>query len=174
MFYMTKKRRSGKNRKDFVAIPFSGQLVLSTLATDIVILGSMLGSSFAEDIFIISVDCLWAIRDHTAGQTPLEFGIAHGDLTVTEISECLNSELTDPNDIIQRERARRPVRRIGTFGGSIADPIFADGRKVRTPIKFALSDGNSLNAYLLNNSGVTLTTGAVLEFSGVIYGRWLR
>ncbi len=171
---MTKKRKTGKNRKNFVAIPFSGQLVLSTLVTDIVILGSMLSSSFAEDIFIISVDCLWAIRGHTAGQTPLEFGIAHGDLTVTEISECLNSELTDPNDIIQRERGRRPVRRVGTFGGSLADPVYNDGRKMKTTCKFSLSNGNSLNAYLLNNSGVTLTTGAVLEFSGTIYGRWQR
>ena len=43
-----------------------------------------------EDIFVISVDCMWNLRGHTASETPLEFGFAHGDLSVTEIAEALN------------------------------------------------------------------------------------
>ncbi len=169
-----KKRKSSKNRKNFVAIPFTGQFALSTLLTDVVLTGPLFSSVFGEDIFIISVDCLWALRGHTAGETPLEFGFAHGDLSVTEIAEALNAELTDPDDIIAKERARRPVRRVGTFGGSIADPVFNDGNSKRSTIKFSVGDGFALNAYLLNNSGATLTTGGILEFAGTLYGRWQR
>ena len=171
---MTKKKKyAKKNRKGFVAIPFETAVNLSTLANDDVLsVASM--ASFGEDIYIISVDCLFSIRGLTALEGPLQFGFAHSDLTDTEIKEALEAELTDPDDIIAKERARRPVRRAGQFSGLNTDDIFNDGRVKRVKIKFSVGDGFTLDAWIKNRSGSALTTGANVGVTGTLYGRWQR
>jgi len=168
-----KKKRSGKNRKNFVAIPFSNALALATLTDETVIKNDIIGT-LGEGLYIISVDINVVIRDLTAGETPLFFGVAHNDLTVAEILEAINAEVTDFDDIVARERARRPVRKIGAFAGALADPIFNDGRKYRQTVKFMIGEGNTLAFFLKNQSGATLTTGAIIEYDGTIFGRWQR
>ncbi len=85
--------------------------------------------------------------------------------------------MVDPSDIIARERASRPVRRAGVFpieSVTAGNSVLADGRQIRTPLRFSMSIGKDLKYYAFNQSGATLTTGAVLEVQGVIYGRWGR
>ncbi len=168
-----KKRNNSKNRRNFVAIPFSSILNLGTLADNIVVIDG-LTSVFVEDIFIISIDALWSIRALAVGEVPLIFGFTHDDLTVTEIAENLAAELVDPDDIITRERARRPVRKVGQFtkAGSAEESI-NNGNILRTRIKMKLGDGHTLAAFVQNKSGTTLTTGAIVEIIGTIYGRWI-
>jgi len=167
------KSQSRANRRNFVAIPFETALNLSTLANDDVIsVASM--ATFGEDIYIISVDCLFSVRGLTALEGPLQFGFSHSDLSDTEIKEALEAELTDPDDIIAKERARRPVRRVGQFSGLNTDDIFNDGRVKRVRIKFSVGDGFTLDAWIKNRSGSALTTGANLGVTGTLYGRWQR
>ncbi len=169
------KKKYPSRRKNFVAIPFFAELLLSTLADDTVIKVSMLSQNFGEDIFCISVDVLASIVDLTAGEVPLIFGVAHNDLTVSEILEFLDSELTDPDDLIQKERSRRPVRRIGVFSkGSVSEIELNDGKKIRQTMKFSVGDGHNVALFIANRSGATLTTGAGLKVSGTLFGRWQR
>ncbi len=172
---MTKKRnKSGKNRRHFVAIPFSNAMALGTLA-DETVQATGLTPVFGEDIYIISVDITAIIRDLTGGEVPLYIGLAHGDLSVGEILEALNAEVINPDDIIARERARRPVRKIGGFADGIGVNLsLNDGRKIRQKVGFSVGEGFSLDVWIKNQSGATLTTGAILEIDGVIYGRWQR
>ncbi len=172
---MTKKKSKRNRSKNFVAIPFSMQIPLSTLADATVIQADILGSALGEDLFVISIDAMFTLKDLTAGEVPLQVGFSHSDLSVGEVNEALNAELTDPDDIIQKERARRPVRRAGTFNlGSIGDLELADGVPQRTKMKFSVGDGHNISAWLANKSGATLTTGAIMHCNGTIYGRWQR
>ncbi len=170
---MVKHPQRGNRRKNFVAIPFAAGLTLSTLADGVVLAGAAL-AAFGEDIFIVSMDLLWTLRGGTAGEGPIIVGVAHGDLTVTEIKEALEAELTDPDDIIAKERARRPVRRVGVFPGLATNESLEDGKKIRQKVKFSVGDTHTLNLFAQNNSGGALTGGQICNISGTIYGRWQR
>ncbi len=174
---VTRKRHRAlgrKNRKNFVAIPFNGSLALLTLADDALIKTTIKNNPFGEDIWVISIDLTVTVRDLTSGQTPLRFGIAHNDLTIAEIDESNTAELTDPDDIIQKERARRPVRKIGVINGTDTNHQFNDGKYYRQKVAMMIGNDHSLAIWLKNQSGASLTTGSVLEFDGVIFGRWKR
>jgi len=168
---MPKKSRRNRN---FVAIPFDTSLGLGTLVDGVVIVNSLLANAFGEDFYAISLDATWAIRAATATEGPIEVGLAHDDLTVGEIKEWSEAELTDPDDIIQKERARRPCRRVGKFAILDTNEVLAQGELIRTKIKFSVGDTHKLNFYAKNASGATLTTGMTLEVSGTLYGRWQR
>jgi len=143
---------------------------LLTLADATVLLQACMGA-FGEDIYIVSVDCLFNIRDLTVGEGPIVVGLAHGDLSVTEVKEALVAELTDPDDIIAREHARRPVRKVGVFSEAGA---LADGRIIRRKILFSIGDAHTLNFFAFNRSGAALTTGASISLDATIFGRWQR
>ncbi len=172
---MGRKRSYGhyRNRKGFVAIPFEVTLALSTLANGIVASTGVL-ANFGEDIFIMSMKASWTLRGATPNEGPLALGYAHGDLSNTEIAEALTAELTDPDDIIQREKARRPVRRVGSFPVISANEALNNGNDVKTLIKFSVGDGHDLSLWVQNLTGATLTTGAVVNLVGVLFGRWQR
>ncbi len=166
------RKRSSRGR-NFVAIPFQTALTLGTLA-DLTAFITSTVSGFGEDIYVLSVDALWALHTHTAGEGPISVGLAHGDLTVTEIKENLQAEMTDPDDIIAKERSRRPVRKSGIFSGLNTEEALANGEQIRTKVKFSVGDGHNLNAWAFNQSGAALTTGTVIQVIGTIYGRWQR
>ncbi len=170
---MAKRKRKLKNRRNFVAIPFNGSQGLATLADDALLTAAII-AAFGEDIYCISMDIQAGLRDFTAGQTPIRFGVAHGDLSIAEIDEFNVAELSDPDDIIQKERSRRPVRKIGAFWGSEDNVQFNGGKMTRVKLGFSVGDGHALNMWVKNQSGAVLTTGAVLEFDGILYGRWQR
>ncbi len=170
-----KKQKSRKNRKNFTAIPFSTFITLSTLAANTVLSADLLGSALAEDLFVISVDGLWTVRGLTAGEVPLGVGLAHGDYSVTEILENLEIEVISPDSMIEMEKAKRKVRRVGTFAeGGVTDMSLNDGKPIRSIMKFTVGNSQNISVWVRNNSGSALTTGATLQLNGTIFGRWLR
>ncbi len=171
---MVKRRRGRKRRAKLVAIPFVARLPLSTLGASTVVTISALPSDFGEDFYCHSVFATWALREGTATEGPLSFGYAHGDLSVTEILEAITAEVTDPDDIIAKERSRRPVRKTGSFPGLSTNEIWNDGRQGRTGLGFSVGDGHTLDCWILNNSASALAGGTIVEIDGVIYGRWQR
>ena len=169
-----RSKRYTRNRRNFQAIPFQRQIAVTALADEGVAVASLLSDVFGTDVFIISMDATWSLRDFETGKGPLPVGIAHGDLSVAEIQEATQAQVLDPDDIIQVERARRPVRKIGAFKGDIADDVINNGNMIRTRVKFPIGSGHSLNDWIENKSGGTLTTGSQLEIDGTLYVRWLR
>ncbi len=160
-------KRARKRDKNFVAISFEGQLALGTLSNAIVISGGIFGAVFGEDIFVVSADLLFTLRDLTGGEGPIKVGLAHSDLSVTEINEAITVELTDPDDIITKERLSRPVRTVGIFTSDTAASggqtnRLEDGTKIRQKLMFSIGDGFTLDMWAKNQSGATLTTGAIV------------
>ncbi len=162
-----------RSRKNFVAIPYKFTIALGTLANGIVI--SIPFQTLGEDLYIISVDAAWSLRNLTAGEGPISVGFAHGDYSVTEIKEALDAEVTDPDDKIAMERSRRQVRVVGSFPGLNTEEVLNHGNKLRQKIGFSIGDGHFLQGWAQNDSGnANLTTGANVLISGHIYGRWQR
>ena len=166
-----KSRRRRGRRKGFVAIPFEVVHTLGSLADVTVGTFDVLGT-FARNIYLISADAVITMREHTPGEGPIVYGFAAGDLTSSEILEKLQAELTDPSDIIQMERSRRPVRQTGVFPGLSSEEALNDGRNTRTRLKFGITNGKTLDVWAYNRSGNALTTGTVINVLGTLYGRW--
>ncbi len=125
-----------------------------------------------DDFWIQSGDLSFALQDATASEGPLYFGVNSGDLSVAEVKEALNALPTSRSDIIEREKARRPVRRVGQFSVAGVEEVFNDGRVKRITIKMYMAEGTDLEAFVMNVSGATLTTGAIVQISGILYGEW--
>ncbi len=130
-------------------------------------------ASLGEDFFLVSADLAVASRGHAQGEGPLQVGVAHGDLTVTEIKECIESDNSDPNNIIQKERSRRPVRTVGYLRQDVDPALIGDGQMQRVRCKFMVGDGKAINVWASNRSGAALTTGTVVHIDGVLFGRWV-
>ncbi len=154
----------------FQVIKFNANLALTTLGSTTVL--TQVLSALSQDFYAVSADCRWAIRGLTAGEGPLVVGYANSDLSVTEIAEGLDASPSSESDIIARERTRRPVRSAGTFSGVATEEVLNNGKPIRTKLKFNLANSLEVNAWIRNESGAVLTTGAVLEMQGKIYGYW--
>ncbi len=162
------KHRKGR----LVVLLINAQITLGTLVDGVAIVANLI-QSLTEDIWVHSVDLTWALRGLTDGEVPIQVGISQGDLTVTEVVEAVTAAPTGPGDIIANEKARRPVRISGQFGDGGVDQTLAHGEMIRTKARFLVSDGKAFNAWALNRSGATLTTGAIVRVTGRLYGRWL-
>ncbi len=153
-------------------LPINAQITLSTLADGVAVTADLI-QALTEDFYILSVDLSWALLEATAGEGPLQVGVAMGDLTVSEIVEAVTASPSGPDDIIAIERSRRPTRISGAFSGLNTEEVLDDGHMIRTKCKFMLYDGKSFKAWCLNRSGAALTTGSLIRVTGRAYGRWV-
>ncbi len=169
--YRTNKALRGHGGR-FQAIPFNNQQALSTLAEGVVLTTGL--TALAQDFFAVSADVQVSFRGATALEGPIGFGFANSDLSVTEIAEALDASPSSESDIIARERARRPVRRIGRVSDMHAGggEGFNDGNPKRIQLRFNLANSLEVNGWVRNQSGAALTTGAIMEWQGKIYGYW--
>ncbi len=160
------------SRKRFQAIRFNAQTALSTLA-DATVLQTVL-TSLAQDFYAVSADVTVTFRGATATEGPIQFGFNNGDLSVTEVAEALDAAVTSESDIIAKERVRRPVRRIGQVSDMHAGggEGFNDGKPKRVKLRFSLANAIQIEGWVRNQSGSALTTGAIVEWQGTIYGHW--
>ncbi len=155
----------------FQAIRFNAQTALSTLAESALIQTVL--TSLAQDFFAVSADVLVSFRGGTLNEGPVQFGMNNGDLTVAEVVECLDAAVTSESDIIARERLKRPVRRIGRIVNlGQASQLWNDGNAKRVQLRFNLANSIEIEGWVRNQSGATLTTGAIVEWQGTIYGYW--
>ncbi len=159
-----------KYNSAFQAIPISSGVNLGTLADETAALVNLI--SIADDFWCQSIDGAWSIVNHTVGEGPLLVGYASGDLSAAEVGEAINATPTARSDIINRERARRPVRRVGVFPGIQADDVLNDGKVLRTTLKMYLAEGVDLNMFVFNASGSALATGAFCQVYGTLFGEW--
>lgn len=177
------KRRSGRSSrsKNFAVLPFDGDLALGALADEGVVLSDIMGGALTHDFYAISADLNAVVTGLTAGEgDPSRVGFAHGDYTTTEIAEKLGLTFLGPGDKIAQERSRRLVRTIGAVQGDDLNTQttmrlknHSGGNMTRTKLKFMIQKDRSINIWFQNQHGGTLTTGASLRFSGMMYGRWV-
>lgn len=116
---MARRRRpSRRRRKGMVWIPAQAGFNLSTLGDGTVFLSDLI-PALDEDFFLVGIKGVWSIRDLTQGQDPIVVGVAHGDLSVTEIKEALDASMIGPDDIIARgaQQTSGPSGRRSVCGG---------------------------------------------------------
>ncbi len=107
------------------------------------------------------------MRGLTAGQGPIEVGVAHSDYSAAEIEECLESLGNwDLGDKVAQEQSNRKVRRIGEFSGEAAVETLNDGKPIYTKLNWKLAEGDTIQYWARNASGVQLTTGASPTMKG--------
>ncbi len=122
--------------------------------------------------YAISADLVWGTRNFTVGEGPITVGLAHGSYTAAEIEECLEvSTSWDEGNKVQIEQARRLVRTVGSFPLNFVDEVMNDGNPVKTKLGFVLQDGETLQHWIWNKSGGTLTTGGTVITTGHINAR---
>ncbi len=179
---MANTRKRSRNSKNFVAIPVEGNVTLSTLGSQAVLSANLVEGTLTEDLYVISSDLSATITGLTAGEgAPMDIGIAHSDYSDTEIKENLDVVLLGPGSKIELERTRRLVRKVGVANLSVSDTLQSvlsmigkgGSRIIRTKWKFTVQSGKTLDIWIQNRSGATLTTGATFRWSGTVYGRWL-
>ncbi len=159
-------------RRKFTYVPFSMSITLGTLADSTVIVGNALNALATGAYIHDVVECLVGLRDAQAGEGPIDVGFAHGDLSVTEIKEALTVTFNDPGNIIAKEHASRPVRKLGAFGVIGDSAALNDGKGMKRAIRFRVDTNHELKAFAYNRSGAALTTGAVLTIEGTVRLRW--
>lgn len=165
---MSKKR----GNSNFVAIRVSISKALGVLADSTMLLESII-DSIDTDLYVISADLYWSLLQHTAGEGPIMFGLAHGDYSVAEVDEWYESNSEDFNNKIAQEQNKRQCRQAGQFAGLGTDEVLNDGKSVRTKIKFRVNAAQALNIWIRNESVNAMTTGARVNVNGTIYARKL-
>ena len=166
------KTQRRKRRKPLATIPDEDVITLSTLAAGTVIKQAN-PLELTEDYYAISMDITVALRDFTPAEGPIKIGWANDDLTVAEIAEAINAQPLGPSDIIEIERARRPVREFGLFPGLVSNESLNNGVTLRVPIRRLFSSGVGFVLWAQNRGAATLTTGAVVSMQYRLYGRWV-
>ncbi len=159
-------------KRKFTWIPFDTEVAWGASVDEAIVATAVL--TFGEDFYLHAVKATWSIHGHTATEGPLDVGFAHGDLSIAEIGEALVAELTDPDDIIARERARRPVRSVGTFPGLATEETLNQGEPIYRAARFTVGNDHSVKLWGVNRSGATLTTGTLTNVSGHLVGRFIR
>ncbi len=103
----------------------------------------------------------------STGDGPIMVGVAHGDYTVAEIEEYLESTGSwDEGNLIDQETSKRKIRRIGKFENPIDEAAVAvlnDGKPIKTKLNWILNDGATLQywAYNLGTSALATTSPIV-------------
>ncbi len=168
-------KHSKSSRKGFVALPVSGSLALVTLGDNTVIKANLHTGLFTEDFFAISADLQVMIRNLTSGEgEPTSWGVCHSDYSVTEVNEQLNVALLGRGSKIEQERARRLVRKGGQLVHLTAeDELIPLDRSHRIKMRYMIQEGFANEIWFKNRSGSALTTGAIAEWEGTIYGRFV-
>lgn len=169
---MAAKRRVSRNNRNkaFQVLQVDIGMVLSTLADNTALALAM--TALADDFWFVSGDLTWVLRGGSAGEGPIHVGIANGDLSVAEIKEAITASPVSRSDIVEREEAGRPVRKVGSFPGLSTNEALNDGKPIRTKISMYLAEEKELVAYAFNSSGGALTGGQVIEVYGSLYGVW--
>ncbi len=155
-----------------MAIPFEKSVGLGAPTALLVSLSNIFDAAFDSNFYAVSVHAAWAMDDHTAGEGPLEVGWAHDDYDVTEIQEALNAEGNTRGNMIEIERRRRKVRSVAYFHGRDANESLADGRQIKTKLGWTIIKDDNLTFWMRNHDA-TMTTGTVVNVTGVLYGRWV-
>ncbi len=130
------------------------------------------GSTGAADgaYRVKSATYVWSKKNATGAEGPITVGYAHSDYSVTEIKECIEAQASiNVGNKVAQEQANRLVRIIGQFPGASTEETLNDGRPIHTKLNWLIPIGMQLNIFAYNDSGATLTTGMLIDGTGVLW-----
>ncbi len=165
MCLLAAKRRSSRRRfylREVRVTANSGDL--STLAAATVIKTTVLPDPVGRAYRAMSFKGTWAIQALAAADGPIVVGFAHGDYTITEIKEAIESvgSIVQGNKIAQ-EQSNRLVRIVGTFTGD--RDMLNNGNPIKTRLNWPIQIGQTLDMFVYNDGSV-MTTGAFQKING--------
>ncbi len=139
------------------------------------------GENLLEDFRILKSEIVSDIRGAStqADITGILFGICNGNLTAVEIAEALVANPDNPNERIPIERTMRMVRVIGAVDPRGPDAntsalITRNGSPVMEfNTRWTFHNPEGWNFFLFNNTGNTMTTGALHNLWATHYGVWV-
>ncbi len=168
---MAKRGRRGRSTK-FVVLNNDPTITVGTLA-DATVKRQDSILTLAQDFHCVSMDIDAQMVAHTAGEGASYFGVAQGELTVTEIKEAVEAQPLHEFDIPAIEHAARKVRLVGGFSGEVADEELAKEGTVRVKLNWRVPSGKNLPVvFLLNRSSEPWTTGTLIKNQLKYYGYW--
>ncbi len=168
---MPKKSGKPRRRGKVLKAKIINSIALGTLSNATVI-SDPVPDSVDERAFALSTELLVSTRGMTPGEGPIIVGVAHSDYTTAEIQEWIdNTGGWSEGDLVQQEISKRKIREIGQFPVTSAAEVLNDGRPIKVPLRFYLTQGQTLDCWALNRSGSTLTTGGVVLYDG---HAWLK
>ncbi len=174
---MTKHgRRRRKRSGGFHPVSLDQSLVLGTLPDNSATIGNLTPDVVDDRYYCISMDITCSLRDLTVGEGPINCGVMHGGMTGPELEEWIEhaSMFARGNIAAQEITSRgRFIRRIGTFSGETSHEVLAHGVVQRIPLGFPIEVLGTITAWVYNNSGAVLTTGAEVEYTGRLYGKYI-
>ncbi len=158
--------RGRGSRYSLRGVRFDSTSALLALANVTVVTQSITGSADGK-YRMISMKATWSLRSHTAEEGPITVGYAHSDYSVTEIKEALEVQASISVGLkVEQEQANRLVRIVGTFPGLDTDEVLDHGNPIKTRLNWEIPPGLEVVQFAYNNSGSTLTTGAIVELIG--------
>ncbi len=166
------KHGKGRRRRSYVRkLRVSESSGLGTLGA-----ASMFTQDFddvvSEKMFLLSLEATWGLAEHTPDQGPITVGIAHSDYTTAEISEWfLATNNWDTGNLVAQEFAKRKIRQVGQFAGALAQSQLNDGEMIKTPLKFIVETGQTLQVWAFNHDTSVLTTGTNIITDGQVWAK---
>ncbi len=171
---MAKARRRPRRRSSrFQVIKVAEAADLGALATNVAV--KTLLWDITQDAYVIAADLTWTLFGMDLLDGPVDVGLAHGDLTNSEIVNALDASPKSDSDIIALELTRRPVRLAGTFAQPVntgAGESLNDGKKMRTKCRFAITGSTDLVFFGVNRGAPALTVDTTLKVAGKVYINW--
>ncbi len=164
---LAKHGKPSGRRYSLRPVRVNASVTLAALAANTAITGTVFGN--ADGAYrVISVSSTWAWSDHTAGEGPVHVGYAHGDYSVTEIKEFVESSASiSIGNKISNEHANRLIRIVGTLAGDTTDETLNDGKPIKTRLNWAIPIGTNLNAFVYSDE--LQTTGSFIDLKGTAY-----
>ncbi len=117
-----------------------------------------------ERTLVSSLQATWAMTDFTSatGDGPIYLGVAHGDYTLAEIEEFIETTNSwDEGNLISQEIAKRKIRIAGIIQSSDAPAdvqVLNDGKPVKLKLNWILLQSQTLQAFAYNSGSSALAT----------------
>jgi len=173
--YVAKRRR--KRSSGFHPVSLDISKTLLTLASNTAVLGNLTPDTVNDRYWCISALATYAIRDLTVGEGPIQVGLIHGGLTLQELEEWIEqASMFSRGTIGAREIQSRGryIRLVGTFSGEKSHEVLNNGLPIKTKLNYPIETNGLLTMFAYNNSGALLTTGAEVDISGRMFGRYMH
>ncbi len=155
-----RRRRMGRYIRGNLLVTIAGGTLAGATAITV-----QTTDQVVERTLVSSIVARYSLSGYTGGDNigPVEVGVAHGDYTLLEIEQYLESSLSwDEGDKITRERMKRQVRRIGVFevaAGSAGEAsVLNDGKPIKTRLNWILNAAQGLQFWIYNQGTAAFAT----------------